>query len=307
VDIDAAIRAFLNSRRATACSEATVRMYTHELPGLFLRFLQARGLTETGEVTVPVVLDYLAWTHGRGVNANTLNSYRMRVCVFLNWCGTMGWCQPDIARSIPKARTRYYLRKTHTQEEVQQLLTAASNPSLFHPWDAQEMTAMLVLLLDTGMRAGELCGLNVGDVDGELIKLHGKGDNERLVRISELTRECVERYLEMRRQPSPDAPLFINRGFGANYHARGLRMGPHAIYQRIRRLGEKAGIPTHPHRWRHTFAAFAVRNGANLKALQHFLGHSSLNTTDNYLRGFGFEDAARAHKTFSPVGALMQH
>jgi len=181
VTITEAIDAFLNSRRATACSDATIRMYEAELRGLFSRFLAARGLTEMAEVTVPVVLDYLAWTHSRGVNANTLNSYRMRVCVFLHWCGTMGWCQPDIPRSVPKARARYYLRKTHTQEEVQQLLQAASNPSLFHPWDAQEMTAMLVLLLDTGMRAGELCGLNVGDVDGELIKLHGKGDRERLV------------------------------------------------------------------------------------------------------------------------------
>ncbi len=146
---------------------------------------------------------------------------------------------------------------------------------------------MLLLLLDTGLRASEVCSLDVGDLDGELIKVRGKGDRDRFVRISEMTRKALEHYLEMRRQPSGDAPLFINRGFGQNYHARGTRIGVHALYQRIKRLGKRAGISTSPHRWRHTFAAFALRNGANVKALQDFLGHSSLMTTDNCLRGFG--------------------
>ncbi len=185
-----ALAAFLHSREAIACAARTIETYGFELK-LFLRFLEARGLTEVGEISVPVVIDYLAWTHNRGVNATTLNAYRMRVCVFLNWCGMMGWVPPDIGRAIPRARPRHY-------------------------------------------------------TEG-------------------------------------------------------------AVYLRVKRLGDAAGVKTHPHMWRHTFAAFAVRNGANMKALQHFLGHSSLQTTDSYLRGFGFEDAAREHKTFSPVGAMFQH
>ena len=306
MQIQAALEAFMRSRQAIACTEHTMEGYRQELR-MLLRFLEARGVTEMEEIDVPALLDYMAWTHERGVSRATLNTYRQRIGVFLNWCGVMGYCRPDMIRSVPRARERHYIRRTHTQEEVQALLRTAADSALWHPWDAQEMTATILLMLDTGLRASEVCGLDVGDLDGELIKVRGKGDKERWVRISEMTRKALEHYLEMRRQPSAEAPLFINRGFGQNYHARGTRIGQHALYQRIKRLGQRAGIATYPHRWRHTFAAFALRNGANMKALQHFLGHSSLAVTDNYLRGFGYEDAAREHKTFTPVGALLRH
>ncbi len=306
MELKTALGAFMRSRQAIACTESTMEGYRQEL-GMLLRFLEARGVTEMEGIDTPALLDYMAWTHQRGVSATTLNSYRMRMGVFVNWCGLMGYCRPDLMKAVPKARERHYIRKTHSQEEVQALLKAAADPALWHPWDAQEMTAMLLLLLDTGLRAGEICSLDVGDLDGELIKVRGKGDRDRFVRISEMTRKALEHYLEMRRQPTAAAPLFVNRGFGRNYGERGTRIGQSALYQRIRRLGQRAGIATNPHRWRHTFAAFALRNGANVKALQHFLGHSSLMTTDNYLRGFGYEDAAREHKMFTPVGALLRH
>jgi integrase/recombinase XerD len=212
-------------------------------------------------------------------------------------------------KAVPKPRPRFYMRRTHTQEEVQALLKAANEPRLYHPFDSQELTSMILLLLDTGIRLGELVGLTVGDLNGEdgLIRVRGKGDKERLVRISELTRKAFVEYLDMRRFVTPEQPLFLSRGSGNNMHRRGGPITDRAVYQRIRRLGKFAGIPTSPHKWRHTFAVFATRNGANVKALQHFLGHSALQTTDNYLRGFGYEDAARDHARFSPVDALMKH
>ena len=306
MELKTALDAFLRSRQAIACTEQTLETYRQELR-MLMRFLEAREIAETEELAAPILLDYMAWTHQRGVSAATLNAYRQRMAVFVNWCGLMGYCRPDLMKAVPKARERHYIRKTHTQEEVQALLRTAADAVLWHPWDAQEMTATLLLLLDTGLRASEICSLDVGDLDGELIKVRGKGGNERWVRISEMTRKALEHYLEMRRQPTADAPLFINRGFGRNYGERGTRIGVPALYQRIKRLGKRAGIATSPHRWRHTFAAFALRNGANMKSLQHFLGHASLTTTDNYLRGFGYEDAAREHKTFTPVGALLRH
>lgn len=305
--ISEAIDHFLYSREAVACTPATVRTYRHELVSLFSRFLEAVDVRETQEISASLLVDYLGWTHARGVNANTLNAYRMRVCVFVGWLGAQGYCPLDIPKSVPKARPRHYLRRTHTAEEVAQILRAANNPDLFHPFDSQELTSLILLLLDTGLRAGEVCALNVGDLDGELIKVRGKGEKERWIRISDLTRKALQEYLDMRRFVASESPLFVNRGYGVNYDRRGGRLGERGLYQRIRRLGERAGVPTHPHRWRHTFAAFAVRNGANTKSLQHFLGHTSLQTTDNYLRGFGYQDAARDHKTFSPVAAMMQH
>jgi site-specific recombinase XerD len=305
--ISQAIDSFLYSREAIACAEQTVVTYRHELTSLFGRFLEAAEVRETEKISADLLVRYMNWTHARGVSANTLISYRQRLLVFVNWCGAQGYCAPDIARSVPKPRRREYLRKTHTQAEVQEILRTANDPALYHPFDSQELTALVLLLLDTGLRAGEVCGLNVGDLDAELVRIRGKGDRERLVCISPLTRKALGEYLDMRRFVSPESPLFINRGLGSNYARRGGRLTTRAVHQRIKRLGERAGIATHPHRWRHTFSAFALANGANLKALQHFLGHTSVQTTDLYLRGFGYQDAALAHKTFSPVAAMMQH
>jgi len=212
----------------------------------------------------------------------------------------MGYCQPDIPKSIPKPRPGYHVRKFHTDEEIRQVLATAADARLWHPVDSKGFTAMILVLLDSGLRAGELCRLSVGDLDGELIKVLGKGDKERWVRLSEETRTAVQAYLETRAASSPDSPLFITRPGGE-------RLSPSTLHKRMKRLGNAAGVKTHAHRWRHSFAASAVRNGAGVKALQHFLGHSSLETTDAYLAGFGYQDAARDHARFSPVGALTRH
>jgi len=308
--INDAYNEFIRSREAMACTFHTLETYRHELgpKSMLQRFMAARGAFEIEELTGPVLTEYLAWYRDRGVSANTLASIRIRFGVLMNWCGAMGYCPDGIMQRVPRPRVRQFIRRVHTEDEVKRMIETASDQRLYHPFDGQELTFMLLLLLDTGLRLGEVAALNVGDLDGELIKIRGKGEKDRLIMISEPTRKSLEAYLQLRQPVHPDQPLWLNRGYGRNHHLRGLRVTDRGIYQRIKRLGQQAGIQTSPHRWRHTFAVFAVKNGANLKALQLFLGHSSLQTTDNYLRGFGFQDAAREHKVFSPVQRMvMQH
>lgn len=306
--IQDAITEFVHSREAMACTPATLHTYTAELTRLFSRYLGMEGVTQAEQLTPSVIIGYLAWSRDRGVGGVTLRSMRTRVGTFVTWCGAMDYCQKGVMDAVPRPRAGEFIRKTHTQEEIRRLLQTAADPYLFHPFDGQELTATLLLLLDTGLRAGEVIRLNVGDLEGDgLIKVRGKGNKERYVMVSELTRKAIDTYLSLRPFARPEDALFINRGYGVNYHRRGGRITDRALYQRIMRLGRAAGVKTFPHMWRHTFAAMAVRNGANLKALQLFLGHSDLATTDNYLKGFGFEDAAREHKVFSPVQAMMSH
>ena len=86
MEIQTAYDAFMRSRQAIACTESTMEGYRQEL-GMLLRFLWVRGVTEIEDIDTPALLDYMAWTHQRGVSAATLNSYRMRMGVFVNWCG----------------------------------------------------------------------------------------------------------------------------------------------------------------------------------------------------------------------------
>jgi site-specific recombinase XerD len=298
---------FMRSRVALGCTEKTMTTYQNEIVKNFRVYLRTRLIETIEGVTVGELTECLAWYRDRGVSVNTLVSVRIRIAAFINWCGRMGYLEEGLMKSVPKPRARQYIRHTHTDEEVSKIMDTAADVRLYHPFDRQEMVALFTLVLDTGLRASEVVGLDVGDVAGETIKIRGKGDKDRFVVVSETTLKALTEYLKLRPGAHPQEPLFINRGYGRNYHLRGQRISTAGLYQRVKRLGRAAGIQTSPHMWRHTFALWSIRNGANLKALQFFLGHSSVETTDNYLRGFGFQDAAREHRTFSPVQSMKMH
>ncbi len=306
MDINKAIERFISTRYAKGCTEHTLETYRQELR-VMSRYLYGRGLNETTELEPDVLTDFLASYRDRGVSANTLVSVHRRFSTFVKWCGETELSRADIMQRVPRPKAREFIRRVHTDEEVRQLLKTAFDGRLYHPFDGLELGAMLLLLLDTGLRLGELVSLNVSDISGETIRVRGKGEKERLIAVSEPVRQALGDYLKLRHPVFPDQPLWVNRGYGRNHQRRGTRITDRAVYQRLRRLGTAAGISTSPHRWRHTFTVFALRQGASMKALQLFLGHSSIETTDNYLRGFGYQDAAREHKLFSPVAAMMHH
>jgi site-specific recombinase XerD len=134
--------------------------------------------------------------------------------------------------------------------------------------------AMILLLLDTGLRASELCGLRVEDVSwpGRRLVVTGKADKERYLRFSPVTLEAVQASLAGRRS----GPLFCNRQHTA--------LDRHAVRLLFRRLGLRAGVlRCHPHRMRHTFAIQFLRNEGNVYALQAAMGHSTLDMVKWYL------------------------
>jgi site-specific recombinase XerD len=138
---------------------------------------------------------------------------------------------------------------------------------------------MLLVLLDTGIRASELCGLRIQDVNltcREML-VFGKGAKERTVPFSHHTAEAINEVVTARRSNAlPSAPMFITReGVALNRHALGLI---------IRRVGRRASVSNaHPHRFRHTFAISFLRNGGNMYALKEILGHSSMEMVLRYL------------------------
>lgn len=149
-----------------------------------------------------------------------------------------------------------------TREEIEKLLRAAEfcNQAETTRWrcfvmrwpTARRDKALILFLLDTGLRASELCALTIGDVDlktGQIRVKHGpgggaKGSRGRVVFLGQTARRTLWRYLTTR--DDPDAPLFWGK-----LHRR---MNKGVLRQLIVRLGEKAGVAhAHPHRFRHTF------------------------------------------------------
>lgn len=143
--------------------------------------------------------------------------------------------------------------------------------------------AMIEMAYDCGLRASELCSVELSNIDetGGVMYVRGKGRKERIVPYVGALRGVIRRYLEEARpvlagQPDPGY-LFLS--------ARGRRMSRQELWNVIQRRGRDAGIAKarrHPHVLRHSFATHLQRRGMDLRTLQELLGHSSIATTEKY-------------------------
>jgi integrase/recombinase XerD len=191
--------------------------------------------------------------------------------------------RPDAKLKLPPNNPRVV--QSLDEQEVKAVLEAAEYTRLAttngrKPFKMQRRTgfrdsALILVLLDTGMRAGEAGRLNIGDVDLEageiLITPYGSSQRKtksRVLPIGKVTRKALWRYLTNRPETDKDDPLFLSES--------GRRLEHDAIRHLLVGLGEKAGVKNcHPHRLRHTFAIEFLRNGWDVFTLQMLLGHSS--------------------------------
>ncbi len=157
---------------------------------------------------------------------------------------------------------------------------------------AERDRAIILTLVDSGLRASELCALTVGDYDaqrGRLHVAHGKGDKERFVTVGARTQKAIWRYLTTRPRVKRNAPLFATR---SEQHIRRDNLRKMLVS-----IGERGDVShVHPHRFRHTFAITFLRNGGNVLTLKELLGHESLAMVMHYARVAEQDiDAAQRH------------
>lgn len=146
----------------------------------------------------------------------------------------------------------------------------------------QRNRAIIEMLYSCGLRVSELVSLRLGDLffDDGFIRVIGKGNKQRVVPISGNAIQEIERYLVERREQTPkrgnEDILFLNR--------RGAQLTRVMIFTIIRKQAELAGIKKNvsPHTLRHSFATHLLEGGANIRAIQMFLGHELLSTTEIY-------------------------
>lgn len=161
--------------------------------------------------------------------------------------------------------------------------------------------AILYLLIDTGVRASELCDLCLRDLDikNRQVTVTGKGDKTRTIPLSDQTWRILMKYILTERDNQPnDASVFASKHGGP--------LTRNALYQLIRALGDIAGVTdAHPHRFRHSFAVMFLRNGGNIYALRKILGHTTLKMVEVYLT-IAEADIAQAHAIASPVANMRR-
>lgn len=234
---------------------------------------------------------FLVWLRDeRQVSRRTVHDYWIPLSSLWTWAEKELEI-PHIIRG--KVKQPDYTKTTidpFTAEEVSRLIKATEHTA---PWTtrygkrtrsrrntAERDKAILLTLVDTGMRASELCALTLADYDqkrGRFYVRHGKGDKERYVVAGKRTQKAIWRYLLGRDGAGADDPLFISE--------TGKKINRKYLYQLVNRIGDRAGVSNaHPHRLRHTFAVTFLRNGGNVKTLQELLGHESLEMVMLYVK-----------------------
>ncbi len=196
---------------------------------------------------------------------------------FFRYLVSVGALQADPTENIPSPSLWHTVPHVLSPDEVEALLAA---PDTTTPRGLRDR-AMLETLYATGLRVSELVGLKMDRVrlDPGFVQVVGKGRKERIVPLGRSAVEWIERFLSEAR-PLIDRfrrpELFLN--------LRGEPMTRQGFWKNLRQYALKAGIRSHvsPHVLRHSFATHLLDHGADLRAVQMMLGHSSMTTTEIY-------------------------
>jgi integrase/recombinase XerC len=231
----------------------------------------------------------------------TRHRYFREVRCFFNWLVESEHLDRSPFRGMRNVRLPQRIVQPFSGADVSLLLAACPLTPL-----GLRDRAMVLTLLDTGIRCSELVQLNLEDLDladGRLRVLHGKGNKERVVPFAGHCREAIAAYLAAR--GSAAGPLFLAASGEGSLRAR-VALQPNGLKQMLRRLATATGITkVHAHRFRHTFATWAIQHDARELDVQYLLGHSSPDMVRRYSSSYRSEQAALRHVNFSPADQML--
>jgi len=266
--------------RAKGYSVNTQRAYQSDLNEL-VAYLTEHAIESTDQLEIEAIRDWLYSVSEAGAAKSTVARKSASVRAFTSWLERQGWLgsdpglrlkTPKSSRTLPKVVSREVLADVFGKLE-----SAAETQS------AEKLLDLLVveLLYATGMRVSELVGINLADIDysRHLILVTGKGDKQRMVPFGQPAAVALERWIrhgrpKLQRETSDDA-LLLN--------SRGQRLGVRVAYGIVANILAQTPMgAAGPHALRHSAATHLLDGGADLRAVQELLGHSSLGTTQIY-------------------------
>lgn len=320
--LDEALQGFITYKRALGRSPHTIAEYSSTSKKLLKFFGDS---TPIASLDRGRMLEFFAWLQdeykpaNQGVAPRTVKKLSQKSIynIHANLTAFWGWALLEelIERSpmigIERPRFSPKIIAPYTKSDLKSMLGAAMWSA---PWDsdpsvrsaratADRDIAIILVLLDTGIRASELCRLNRSDLriaKGQ-IRVLGKGPGgegkERLVYISSKTSSALWKILQNGVDDSRDHdPVFT-----VGSHSNPRRMSRTTLWKLVARIGQRAAVEgANPHRFRHTFAISYLRNGGDLFTLKALLGHSDLAMVQRYAR-IARTDSENAHRSASPV------
>ena len=256
----AAYQAFILSRQAMRCTEKTIEHYRYGAGG-FVSWLHQQGVRRVDEITAHHFRAYLVDLQSQGLKDTTQHAQARAIKTFLRWLVSEGDLDVSPMNKVKMPRLAQTIPEPFAVEHIQSLLEHCNRKS---PRGARNY-AIVLTLLDTGLRAAEFLSLTVGSVNMNtgIATVTGKGRKQRQVRIGNKARSAILRMLGFRGQVKPGDPLWVAYDTLHEQVKGPLSIG--GLQMVLARLGREAGVmPCSPHRFRRTFALWALRDGMDL-------------------------------------------
>lgn len=280
------------------CLSRGLRPKTLEIYHLWLNrlieFLSTRDIVACAQVTPNHLRAFFVELNQSSLAPATVNQAFCKCHAFWRWCEA-----ESIIAVSPMARLRAppvpkKLVPRLSEAQILELLATIDSTA----WPVRNR-ALILLMLDSGLRRGEVVGLQLADVDLVLgcIRVWGKGGRQRAVPIGETTTRALREWTRARGALSRDS-LFIDD--------EGFPLTGDAVRALLRRLKAKLGWQRlGAHLLRHTFATRYLKRG-NLKACSQILGHTKIGTTADVYIDFDFDDLKQQHREASPVDHIQR-
>ena len=280
-------RGFLHRFGSQLGEGATLRQVTLDAARNFVAELQSRT-SRWGDH--PLMLEQQG-----GLSPFTIHSYVRILKTFSAWLHEEEFTKNNVFARLRRPKLPTPMIAILTHDEIARIL-AHINPNC--PRGAR-MYLIVLLLLDTGIRASELTTLTVDNtfLNESYLKVTGKGNKERIVPFGSTMKKAFLRYLTTFRPENEETPYLI-------LDTRGQPLSYTALAHSIKRLGVACDVPRlHPHLFRHTFAVNYLMNGGDVMTLRLILGHTTLAVTQMYMH-LAQAHVQVQHAKFSPVDRL---
>jgi integrase/recombinase XerD len=265
------------------CRQTTIDFYRYTA-GFFLAWIEQQGINQPEEVTARYVRQYIAELVSRGKKDSSVWDHARAIKTMLRFWHNEGYIPQPVKFELPKiAKKRLPVL---TAEQLQTILNACSVRD----------KAIVMFLVDSGLRRAEACKLNWSDVDMQsgLVRVkNGKGGKDRSAVIGVKTRRALLAY--RRTLAAHDGVLFQTEA--------GTPLTGSGMLSIFRRLRKKTGIHVNVHAMRRTFAILSLRAGMDPLHLQNLGGWENLEMVDHYAQMVD-DDLLQAHKQHSPIDNL---
>lgn len=283
-----AFAVYILSHEASKHSTKTVVHYRTQLTP-FVTWLSDQNINFLHEIR-PNHIRFFIVERSEGLSQTSVNTAARAIRAFFNFCVSESWVEQTPMKGVKMPKLPKSVPTVLSVEEVKSLISAAKT---------ERDKAIFLVLLDTGMRASELCNLCAKDIDirtGTIWVRQGKGNKDRVCFVGAKTVKAILRYYAARGVPSGNDFIWVSEKAGGHFTYSGLA-------QMLQDYERDLGFKCNAHRLRRTFATTCLRSGMNIFTLQKLMGHEDLTVLRSYLVLLD-DDLHDAHRRYGVVDNL---